>query len=455
MRRSDPEKRARFYRERDRRTAEYDPQLKRWLEEPVGVVIGQAAAESRAGQVALLALVNMIVRLHRNVTVGVPRVPLLARPLVPAHSLDEAVEATARAIDPFGRLVIVDPGRMRALPGVAIGMEDRLPLHIGWNGLQASIAASTQAVGRGNRSLLGASLAACLGAAGLLQLVTAAAPPSVVASLADFGNEPAGGEQDAVGLPIDVGDVLLVGAGAVASGLLYWLREFGVIGRWLVVDRDGLFLHNTNRSIGTLVEQTEWPGGTPEPKAEVGARLIGAEARVAWYHQWLGTERDFRPALVLPLANDHDVRRLIGLRGEPLLVHATTSRDWTAELHRHTMDVDECIACRFPGGAPTPAFACSTAGIETGEGKASDAALPFLSGAAGLLLLRALTMHRKGDLVRLEHNIIRLGLGAYRPGFGRFSLLFAAAREGCKHVPSPVVRAILRGSSEEARWQKP
>jgi hypothetical protein len=256
------------------------------------------------------------------------------------------------------------------------------------------------------------------------------------------------------GLPIDVGDVLLVGAGAVASGLLYWLREFGVIGRWLVVDRDGLLLHNTNRSIGTLVEQTEWPGGTPEPKAEVGARLIGAEARVAWYHQWLGTERDFRPALVLPLANAHDVRRLIGLRGGPLLVHATTSRDWTAELHRHVVDLDECIACRFPDPTPAPAFTCSTAGIQTGEDRTSDAALPFLSAAAGLMLARGLTMLAAGELVRLDGNFIRLGLGPYRPGFGRFSRLLATARVGCTHVPPAQVRAILRGSRRKAAWQE-
>lgn len=55
-----------------------------------------------------------------------------------------------------------------------------------------------------------------------------------------------------------------------------------------------------------------------------------------------------RPDLIRPLANEFDVRRAIGQRGEPILIHATTSPNWTAELHRHLADRDGCMDCRLP-----------------------------------------------------------------------------------------------------------
>ncbi len=430
--------RARFYLERDRRTTEYDPQLDRWLDMSVTVAIGPRAAETRAGQVAFLAAVNMVTRLHRAVILSVPRVPLIARSLVPARSLDEAAEATARAIDPYGALA-VQRGRVEPGLGLALASEADLPVHVGWSGLAATVGATPQPADTDDGSVLGASLASCLGAAALLRLVTGGGGATVTTSLANFSD--ATGDRD-VDLPVDVGDVLLVGAGAVASALLYWLRELGIAGRWLIVDRDDLRLLNTNRAIGSTVDQTEWYGATPSPKAVAGAALIGAEARVAWYDEWLGSDAGFVPSLVLPLANDREVRRLVSLRGDPLLVHATTSRNWTAELHRHLAGVDECIACRYPGSA-SAAFACSTAELPGNSTQRTDAALPFLSAAAGLLLVRALALHMQGQLVALDRNFIRLGMGADRPGLGHFARQFAPARAGCVHVPPPQVRAAL------------
>ncbi|MFN8630060.1 MAG: hypothetical protein U0838_06950 [Chloroflexota bacterium] len=434
--------RDRFYRERDSRTTEYEAGLLRWVEAPVAIAIGPAAAETRAGQIAVLAAVNIAARLHRNLILDVPRVPLVARSLVPARSLDEAAEATVRAIDPYGQLAT---RRVTAAGlGLAIACDIELPVHVGWSGLAASVGTTPQQADASERSVLGAALAACIGTAALVRAVTGGQIPNQTASLTDFSDQPGGA---CVQMPVDVGDVLVVGAGAVASALLYWLRELGVSGRWVIVDRDDLLLLNTNRAIGSLVEQTEWYGRTPSPKAIASATLIGAEPRVAWYDEWLGAESGFVPSLVLPLANDRNVRQLVGYRGEPLLVHATTSRNWTAELHRHVAGVDECIACRFPG-SETAAFACSTAPLPGPASRSTDAALPFLSAAAGLLLARALMLHMQGRLVELDRNFIRLGLGAGQPGLGRFARQFAPARTGCAHVASPDIRAALAAARE-------
>jgi hypothetical protein len=162
--------------------------------------------------------------------------------------------------------------------------------------------------------------------------------------------------------PIDVGDVTVIGAGAVGSAFAYWIRQLGHVGHWVVVDHDRAELHNTNRCLGMIAADAGWaggsPGGAPAGKAQLAASLMDAEAYDGWYHEWVSLPGR-RPDLVLPLANEFDVRRAIGQRGEPVLIHATTSPNWTAELHRHLARRDGCIDCRLPQAA-TGAFRCAT-----------------------------------------------------------------------------------------------
>lgn len=443
--------RDRFYAARDLRTTEYVGGDTSWVERPVGLAIGGPASETRAGQMAFLAQVNMAVRLHRRLVLVVPQVSLVAQSLAPARDLREAAEATARAINPFIELSLVSPSRFRDLPSIAIGRVSRASptLWMGADGCLATLSSELQPFDGSDGSLFGAAFGSCLSAAALTALATGNQIPMVQASLLNFEDgalaKPGGRD---VALPIDVGDVLVVGAGAVASAFLYWIREFGQTGRWIVVDRDQLLLHNTNRGLGTLANHTEWEG-EPQDKAPAAAGLVGAESRVAWYDEWLSTELDWKPDFVLPLANDRDVRRAIGVRGEPMLIHATTGRDWTAEFHRHVEDVDECIACRFPDAAPNPAFACSSGQVvDIQSGRPNDAALPFLSAASGLMLARSLSMHASSELAQFDANFIQLWLGERGRGLGRFTRRFAPAREGCGHLLALETRRLLRLRSQ-------
>jgi hypothetical protein len=437
--------RERFYAARDPRTTEYVGGDNGWVERPVGLAIGGPASETRAGQMAFLAQVNMAARLHRRLVLVAPQISLAARSLVAARDLREASEATALAINPFIDLSFVSPSRFRDLPSVAIGrVTGASPtLWMGADGCLATLGPELQPFDGSDDSLFGAAFGSCLSAAALTLLVTGQRPPSVRSSLFGFIDGPAGEPGSLGALPIDIGDILVVGAGAVASAFLYWIREFGKRGRWIVVDRDQLFLHDTNRGLGMLAGQTDW-AGEAQDKAVVAASLVDAEFRVAWYDEWLGTEDGWKPDLVLALANDRDVRQAIGLRGEPMLIHATTGRDWTAELHRHIEDVDECIACRFPEPRPSPGFACSTGEVTDVEsGSHNDAALPFLSAASGLMLARALVMHAAGELTKLDANFVQLWLGQPGRGLGRFTSRCAPARRGCAHLLTPEARRRL------------
>jgi hypothetical protein len=97
------------------------------------------------------------------------------------------------------------------------------------------------------------------------------------------------------------------------------------------------------------------------------------------------------------------VRHAIGQRGENLLLHATTSSNWTAELHRHIASRDDCIDCRIPE-ALHARFTCSTGPAQPSTEANFDAALPFLSGTAGLLLAAGLVRLQHGTVQRGPHN---------------------------------------------------
>ena len=99
------------------------------------------------------------------------------------------------------------------------------------------------------------------------------------------------------------------------------------------------------------------------------ARLPSSAASHGWLvREWLGTEPGWVPSVVLPLANDRGVRRAIVLRGGPVLLHAATSKDWTAELHRHVVSIDDCIVSRILYDSPPPAFVCSSGEVAAIDG---------------------------------------------------------------------------------------
>jgi hypothetical protein len=150
---------------------------------------------------------------------------------------------------------------------------------------------------------------------------------------------------------------------------------------------------------------------------------------------------------VLPLANDRDVRTLITQRGEPLLLHATTSSNWTAQLHRHRPDLDDCPTCRIPGNS-APQLRCATGPTVPEEPGSRDAALPFLSAGAGLLLAAALTDLSESVALGDQFNHWQLDLTLRCHPVTAFR---HRPRDGCLHVQPRHIRAAIQASGPR-RW---
>jgi hypothetical protein len=384
-----------FYAARDQRTAQVGGQADA-LRRPVSLIVGADVASTRTGQVAATAAVNMLARAHRELHITVPAVPALALGLAQAADLPALVRETVLAINPHLALTVssTNPPAGSAggvSAGIGLDVPDGLDLYVGWAGGRGEISVRPVPATFADDGLIGAATASCLLAAGIFRICHGSPAASGRINLAERTHGVAAGATTVTG-PIDTGDTLLVGAGAVGQALLYWARELGVVGRWIVADGDVCKIHNTNRCLGMTARDAGWPHGEPggpeASKAEVAAALIGATAFPHWYDEWAENEIA-RPDLVLPLANERAVRALVAGRGEPILLHATTSPNWSAQLHRHVVYRDDCPSCRLDTGLQ-PAFACSTGPAAPEQPTSSDAALPFVPAMAGLQLAVAL-----------------------------------------------------------------
>lgn len=413
---------------------------------PAGITVGTATASVPAGQVAILTVVNMFARAHPEIILAVPDVPLLVPCPVGGSTVIEACERLAHAANPD-----VEFRSARSLvPGIlSLGIGDdagAATIYAGGARWTATTGSSPQPVFPAPSSALGVGLAVTLAVGYVFR--TAIGLPAVKdrgVSLWSLSpsSQPTG--PDVLSL-LAVGNAWLVGAGAVGSCLAWWLHFTGVEDRWAVIDGDTADDTNMNRSLGLFAADAGLTGARPRMKADTVANLIpGAISYPHWWSEWAATE-PAPPDVFIPVANDYGIRPAAAAYGHPATIHATTSRNWTAELHRHLPSVDGCISCRLPEEAPT--FACATGHVQpAGHDPGRDAALPFLSAAAGILLLAGLLQIQHGNWRSHDRNHWRLW-------FDQASQPVQSSRWQCDSTCSAVPsRAVRRTIHQDTRWQ--
>lgn len=441
-----------FYRERDRRTDAYFDREGR-KDAPIGIEVGHKAVETPAGQLALLALANQAARIHRRVhfTVGQPETDLRAPVPFAEDTLGETLWETCTVIDPCGDFSISSgpPGDEVLSLGIGQGLTGTHNWYVGADRAVARLSEDPLPfVGSDSALLRGAALASCLGAAALLRRSFGEEVTERRLSAWNFEDGDEAGRGPAELPPVDVGSVLMVGAGAVGGALTYWLYALGVSGTWSVVDPDRVELHNTNRHLLTRAEDAGWPeddSSTAVPKSQLIARYLPGEAEQEWYED-ASSPKDLHD-VVLCLANEQDVRTKVAQRNDPVVLHATTGQSWLSQLHRHVAGRDDCIRCRTHDVRET-LHECSEAEIEgsTGQEESQDAALPFLSAASGLMLTSALHRLQAGEMANGPSNCWDWDFAAVR-GMARKRV--HECRDDCSVWVPPEVRKRM---NEPLRW---
>jgi len=380
-----------FEREFHSRTVAYHPDY-RLDSRPVVVVFGESA-DSEPGHVLLVALMNLLARAHQNIVViGRLQRPLRCFDHFRLGTLEAATVGLARAINPFIQIRAERSGLVGSSL-LTIGIAADGDLRLGCDGWLAWSGAGAEVDPR-RTSILGAGLAACLGATTAFHQLTGTNElPKGCFSLWDYARSCAARGFE-VTAHVDVGRVLQVGGGAVGCALDFWLGFVGFVGRWVIADEDVVTISNLNRQLLFTAADAGFPDGRASNKAKTIAKRLGGRfiASPHWYDRDQAVV-DSAYDLVLPLANERGVRPALQSRPQTVLLHATTTRSWRAIAHRHVAGHDDCIVCRLPL-EEDPAFVCSTAPV--GIERRMDTSIPFLSGLAGLLLL--------ADIIRLQHD---------------------------------------------------
>jgi hypothetical protein len=436
----------RFYCERDRRTGEY---LGSGVGEcPVHVAIDRASARSPTGQLLLLALANQLARVHRRITFDIPMPEVSVAVVTPFEgtALGELTLRTVRSIDPCGSFELSSAPPADAVTlGIGSQVAERLDWYLGAEGAKAYIGRATRPLAAQLGTLRGAALAACLGAAAAFRAQIGRTTTERTVSAWNFGEGPTAEAGPAKLAPVEVGKVLLVGAGAVASSLVYWLRAFGVAGEWTIVDGDQVAVHNLNRGLVFASADAGWPNGLAQFKADILSEWLPRSRPMRLWYDEVRELRDETFDVVLCLANERGVRGRIANRGESLVLHATTGENWMSQLHRHIPGVDDCIACRV-WDITSPAFPCSTGTVTPQSERRGDAALPFLSAAAGLMLAVALQRLMDGSLAAGAINDWRWDFDStHRMASGSVR----RCRDGCATLLPAEMRLSLNA---KARW---
>lgn len=399
-----------FYRRRDLRTRAYT-RGELYPNRLVVVGTGRETIRREAGQFLLLTLANLLARVHRRVAFVLPDsdIETLVDGLPGDGVLGQELLDVAEEIDPCGDFTVRK--QAPATDALKLGVGAEVPGDFSWYvGARGSIAllgrepaSVDDDFGRG--TMRGAGLAACLAASVPFQ--EAHELPLRPRRISTWNYRE--GEDASLGpSSLDVADpgrVLMVGAGAVGSSLAYWLRTWGTKGEWTVVDPDFVKLHNTNRGLLFVPPDAGWIDGRKRQKCNLVADALPTESEAVdqLYRHAEGVQgRVFD--VVLPLANEDDVRAQLAGRNATVMLHATTGRNYVSQLHRHVKGRDDCLACRM-GNVAQAALRCSTVEVELDDDEeVGDAALPYLSAASGLMLATALQRLSAGELTRSSKN---------------------------------------------------
>lgn len=370
----------------DERRAKRDSRLYEYGAKPlpdsdrVLVTADQDYASSFSGQVALLVFLNVFGRSSRAISVDLPSTPIVAPlPWAGANLTDHAL-ANLYAADSCGSY---DTGPTRAAKcHVHFGRRGG-DVNVYGSGWRACVGDTAALPGTASLNPFGPAIAAVMAATRLF--VHRLQPPAAThaVNVFDWSSDLQSG-QDYAPLP-ELGEVWVVGTGSVGSAVIYFLSL--ATNRFIaqLFDHDRVKDHNITRS--PIFAESD----VGDHKVTVtGAFLdvcgvqhtphtVALHESPVWAERQTGT-----PDILVPTANEYNVRGLIETSLPPIQIYGTTGRNWQASVVRHIPLLDPCSLCLFPPEKFSQTE-CATDSSRQQEGTRNDASLPFLSFAAGLM----------------------------------------------------------------------
>lgn len=185
---------------------------------------------------------------------------------------------------------------------------------------------------------------------------------------------------------IDFGTIWTVGTGSVGTSALYYLALTSGIMDLTLFDMDRVEVKNMDRSpMFGASDLGEYKVKVTEAFLDnMGIKDISVVDKALHESDLFGNRCHGVPDILISAANELNVRSTIESSFPPLQIYGTTGKNWQASMVRHVPLVDPCSCCLFPDNIHSET-ACATSKTEAVSGEQIDAALPFLSFAAGAM----------------------------------------------------------------------
>lgn len=321
-----------------------------------------------------------------SVVISFPDVEL--HPALPWRgSLHEFLLAQMHAADPYGAFTVRNQTPSDFCFHLGPGVAANVAHGTGWNAYIGPGPSPLPA--DDDLNCVGPSLAVILGAARLFINGFDATFARYICNGLNWRAEPVAGPAYEPGLSL--GNILVAGVGSVGTAALYFLTLATRNFRPDLIDMDKVKVHNLDRSPifpASDLRQLKVES-TRDYLRGVGVKDIRIDDKPL-HESALWNERQAGGTdLVIAAANEHKVRYYIEAGYPPIQLYGTTGRNWQAASIRHDPFGDTCSLCLFPADQEAAPTDCATAPDVAPAGESGpkiDAALPFLSFAAGLMI---------------------------------------------------------------------
>ena len=341
------------------------------------------------GQVAIMTAANLLGRMSPAVALDIPSVPLVAPLSWVGPILPEVLLNLLRKADPYGKFCrrsprendyVIHLGRTSPTGWVVHGS--------GWNfycGPSPSPLEDDQTV-----NPIGPALAAILAASEAFRTNLAAPPEKTLLNALNWQFSALEPNCAPLSLPqAPLGTLWAVGAGSVGTAILYFLSFATQSFSPVLFDMDTVQIHNLDRSPLFTADdvQKKKVVVTKRYLNQAGVKTIQAEPHALDESELWRRRVQGIPDVLIAAANERNVREVIENNFPPVQIYGTTGRNWQATVIRHIPLHDPCSVCLFPATRHEPTV-CATGGVTVEREnvkKQVDAALPFLSFAAGAM----------------------------------------------------------------------
>lgn len=337
------------------------------------------------GQVAILTAANLLGRMSPAIRLDVPEVPIVPQLPYAGTRLSEAILHSLYEADPHGKFI------------TGQSVEGDYIVHLGRNGAQTITHGSgwnaycgpspSPLTNDQSFNPIGPSMAAIVAASEAFRTDLRGEPTqTLVNGLTWTPNMVEGDHVPLLRSNLDIGNLWLVGAGSVGTSILYFLCLATRAFHATLFDHDIVKIHNLDRSpIFVAADVNRKKVDTTKLWLNMHGICAIAEPYALHESESWRFRQQGQPDILVSAANEYNVRSVIEGGFPPLQVYGTTGSNWQAAMIRHIPLGGPCSRCLFPEDKQEPTLCATASNAMFEQSDNVDAALPFLSFAAGAM----------------------------------------------------------------------